>query len=113
MEDQKLLIRAALLYDFKQGKSAAESHRTIISVFGEESISDRQCRTWFQRFQSGNECLKDEPRGRHPPEVSNKDLLVEIENHPTLTTRELAELFDVSHSAIEKHLHQLGKKNGK
>ena len=44
--------------------------------------------------------------GRQRPEV-----LVEIENVPTLTTRELAELFDVSNAPIENHLRQLGKKN--
>src|SRR4051812_1796273 len=111
MENEKFLIRAAMLYDFKQGKSAAESHRTIISAFGDGSISESQCRKWFQRFQSGNENLQDVPHERHPQGVTGVDLLAEIEEIPALTTRELAEMFDVSHTTIENHLHRVGKKS--
>ena len=38
------------------------------------------------------------------------DLLAEIEEDPALTTRELAEMFNVSHTKIGNHLHRVGKK---
>jgi hypothetical protein len=107
MEDKKFRIRAALFYDFKQGKSPAESHRTIITVFGEESIHIRQCQRWFQRFQGGDESLVDEPHQGH---TKDDDLLALIEDCPTLTVRELAEIFEVSHMTIKNYLHKLGKR---
>ncbi|CAJ0921310.1 unnamed protein product, partial [Mesorhabditis belari] len=87
MQEKKFRLRAALWYDFKQGKSAAESHRTIIEVFGEDSISERQCQIWFQQLKDGNESLQDEERSGRPQEISDEDSLDAIELNPTLTTR--------------------------
>lgn len=111
MEDHKFIIRAALLYDFKLGKNAAESHRSIIKAFGEDAINKRQCQNWFQRFKSGNEDLHDQPRSGRPQEVVDADLLNAIEIDPSLSSRELAEMFNLDHGSILKHLHQLGKVN--
>lgn len=40
MSDQKFRVRVCLLYDFKQGKTAAESHRTLCNSFGESVIDN-------------------------------------------------------------------------
>ena len=61
MASQKCGIRFCMLYDFKQGKMAAKSHRSICYAFGEEIISESQWRRWLQCFQDGNESLEDEP----------------------------------------------------
>ncbi|RCN26008.1 hypothetical protein ANCCAN_28274 [Ancylostoma caninum] len=64
MADLKSGIRYCLLYDFKKGKTAAESHRDLCEAFGQDVVSELQCQRWFHKFLSGNEILEDDARGR-------------------------------------------------
>ena len=57
---QKYILRACLLYVYKQGKTASDSHQTLCEAFGEDILSESQCRRWFQRFRRGDESLEDE-----------------------------------------------------
>ena len=66
MTDQKFVLRACLLYDFKMKKSALESHRNLCEAFGENVLSERSCQEWFRRFRGGDEGLEDEPHGHRP-----------------------------------------------
>ncbi|KIH54670.1 hypothetical protein ANCDUO_15183 [Ancylostoma duodenale] len=70
MTHLKSSIRCCLLYDFKRGKTASESHRDLCDAFGQDVISERQCERWFHKFRSGNESLEDDVRGR-PPSVAD------------------------------------------
>ena len=81
-----------MLYDFKQGRTAAECHRSFCNAFGEDVISERQCRRRFQRFRDGDETLEDEEHQRRPQAVDNEALKEAIESDPCQTTRELAEM---------------------
>ncbi|KAK6056814.1 hypothetical protein COOONC_05677 [Cooperia oncophora] len=81
------------------------------SVFGEEALSESQCRRWFQRFKNGNESLEDEEHGSRPQVVDNQVLKSVIELDPCQTTRELATHFGCSNSTIHEPLLVIGKKN--
>lgn len=111
MVEQKYVLRASLLYDYKQGKSAADSHRTLCLAFGANVLSESQCRRWFQRFRDGNENLEDEEHDRRPPTVDDNELKQAIEDDPTMSTRELATIFGCSNSTIDVHLKAIGKEN--
>ncbi|KAK6750447.1 hypothetical protein RB195_002430 [Necator americanus] len=111
MLDQKFRMRACMWYDFKQGKSAAESHCALSEVFGEEALSESQCRRWFQRFKNGNESLEGEEHGSRPQVVDDQVLKSVIELDPRQTTRELATHFGCSNSTIHEHLLAIGKTN--
>lgn len=52
--------------------------------------------------------LQDEPRSGRPKELDDDVLKTLVSNEPLLTTREIAEKFDVTHTAIENHLKKLG-----
>ena len=111
MDDQKYRMRICMLYDFKQGKTAAESHRILSEVFENDVPSLRQCYRWFQRFHDGDETLEDEERGHNSQIVNNDQLRLVVESDPSQTARELAKTFDCSHTTIEIHLHAIDKSN--
>jgi histone-lysine N-methyltransferase SETMAR len=65
--------------------------------------------TAFNRFNNVNLELDDLPRPGRPLEL-DVDLLKQlIEQDPRLTSRCLAEQLGCSHTAVEKHLNELGK----
>ena len=111
MLEQKFIVRVSMLYDFKQGKSAAESLQTLHSSFGEDCISRSQCFKWFKRFHDGDESLEDHDHKRRPQSLDEGVLKDAIEADPTLTLRELAAKFGCSYTTIETHLQAIGKKN--
>ena len=104
-------MRVCTLYDFKQGKTAVESHKIMSKVFKNGLPSLRQCQRWFQRFQAGDETLEDEERGHNPQIVNNEELRLVVESDPSQTARELAKTFNCSHTTIESHLHAIEKSN--
>lgn len=109
MIDQRYVFRAALLFQFKLGETAAESCRKLCKAFGENVISERQCQHWFLRFRDGDESLEDSEHG-HRPLTMNLELLKEsIESDPQQSTRELAYKFDCCQKTICNNLHRLGK----
>ena len=91
MTDQKLVLRACLLYDFKMKKSASKSHRNLCEAFGENILSERTCQEWFRRFRERDDSLEAEPHGYPPVVLDNAELLEIVELDPTQTLAELAE----------------------
>lgn len=104
-------MRVCLWYDFKQGKTAKESHKTLSNIFKNDAYSERECRLWFKRLNEGDESLEDHGRGHPPSALDDSELLKAVEEDPRLSTRELAKMFDTGHTTIEEHLHRLGKAN--
>jgi transposase len=102
-------IRVLLLHEFRLGHKATEAANNICSTMGEDVLSIRTAQHWFNRFKNGNLELDDLPRPGRPLEV-DVDLLKQlIEQDPRLTLRCLAEQLGCSHTAVEKHLNELGK----
>jgi len=102
-------IRVLLLHEFRLGHKATEAANNICSTMGEDVLSIRTAQHWFNRFKNGNLELDDLPRPGRPLEV-DVDLLKQlIEQDPRLTSRCLAEQLGCSHTAVEKHLNELGK----
>lgn len=105
----KQLIRSCLLYDFKSGLKAVESIRRINAAFGEGTVSRTTAYDWFDRFRGGDYSLEDQPRSGRPSELDDDELRAAVEDDPHITTRELAELLDVSHQTVSSHLQAIGK----
>ena len=104
-------FRHILLNYFRKGKNAVQARKKLIDVYGEKSLTGRQCRNWFARFRSGDFDLKDGPRSGRPSEVDNDKIKAMIENNRRSTTREIAEKLNISHTCVERHLKQLGYVN--
>ena len=45
---------------FRNRKNAAQAHRKLCGVYGDDCISERQCQNWFARFRYGNFDVKDD-----------------------------------------------------
>ena len=99
-----------LLHEFRLGHKATEAARNICSTMGEDTLSIRTVQHWFNRFQSGNFELNDSRHSGRPLEVDVDVLKQLIEEDPRLTTLCLAERLGCSHTTVERHLSDLGKK---
>ena len=49
-------------------------------MYGEETLKERQCRNWFDKFFSENFSLKGEQRSGQPNEVDNDQIKAIIES---------------------------------
>ena len=77
--DEHLHVHHIMLYHFEKGWTAAQSFQDLNELFGEGTISERQCREWFAHFKSGDTCLEDkEGRGR-PSDFNDQVLLQAVE----------------------------------
>ena len=76
---------------------------------GKDLLSISTAQHWFNRFKNGNLELDDLPRSgrRMKLDVELKKQLIEEE--PRLTSQYLAGQLGCSHTAMEKHLNELGK----
>ena len=96
---------------FRKGKNAVQAQKKLYDVYGERSLTERQCQNWFARFRFGNFDLKDAPCFGRPTEVNDDKIKAIIENNQGSTTREIAEMLNISHTCFERHLKQLGYVN--
>ena len=96
-------IRHIMLYRYEKGYKAAEAFRDLNELFGEGTIGERQVRRWFERFKSGNKSLEDEGGRGRPSDFDDQALLDAVEEDESLTTRLLAEMFNVGQSTIIRH----------
>ena len=67
-------MREALLFCFNLEKSAAESHRMLVEIYGDNALSETTCRDWFRRFNDDNFDLGDKKRKNWPRKVENYQL---------------------------------------
>ena len=102
-------IPTILLHQFRLAHRATEADNNMCSTMGEDLLSIRSAQHWFNRFKNGNLELDDLSRPGRPLEVNVDHLKQLIEQHPRLTSQCLAEQLGCSHTAVEKHLNELGK----
>ena len=102
-------IRPILLHQFRLRHKATEAANNICNTMSEDLLSIRSAQHCFNRFKNGNLELDDLPRPGRPLKVDVDHLKQLIEQDPRLTSPCLAEQLGCSHTAVEKHLNELGK----
>ena len=60
------------------------------------------------KFRAGDYSLEDAPPLGRPVEVDSDQIETLIENNQCCTTWEIGDIFKISKSSIENHLHQFG-----
>ena len=89
-------------------KTAAESHRILMEVYGEHALAERTCQKWFARFKSGDFGLEDEERSGQPKKFEDDELEALLDEDCCQTQEELAEFLGVTQAAISKRLKAAG-----
>ena len=80
-------------------------------MYGEGAVTDQMCQKWFAKFCAGDFLLDDVPQLARSVEVDGNQIETLIENNQHYTTWEIADVFKISKSSVENHLHQLGYVN--
>lgn len=100
--------RHILLYYFKKGKRAADTHKKICRVYGDDALTERVCQKWYAKFRSGDFDVNDAPRSGRPTKINSSNVKAIIEVNPSQSVREIATTLSISHTSVENHLRQLG-----
>ena len=72
------------------------------------ALSAPVCQRWFVKFHSGDFNIKDAPRSARPMAVDNDKVKALVDANHRYTTRNVAEIPNVSKSSVENHLKALG-----
>lgn len=105
---KKSFLRGILLHYYIMKKSAAESHRILVEVYGDHALSDTTCRDWFRRFKNDDFSTEDKERPGQEKKFQDKDLVTLLEQDSCQTQLELADSLGVTQAAISKRLKALG-----
>ena len=101
---EKVFFRGVLLHYFNMKKTAAESHRILVEVYGEHALAKRTCQKWFARFKSVDFALEDEERPGQPKKFEDEELEALHDEDCCQTQEELAESLGITQAAISKRL---------
>jgi len=108
MEGNNVHYRHILLYYFKKGKRAADAHKKICYVYGDNALTERVCQKWFAKFRSRDFDINDAPRSGRPTKINSDNVKAIIDKDPCQSVREIATALNISHTSAENHLRQLG-----
>lgn len=105
---KKQHLREVLLSYFFAKKTAAESHRLLVELYGEHALSRTQCFDWFSRFNSGDFDIRDKERPGQPKKFEDEELETLLDEDPCQTQDEIAETLGVDRTTVAKRLKALG-----
>ena len=97
---EKVFLRGVLLHYFNMKKTAAESHRILVEIYGEHALVKRTCQKWFARFKSGDFSLEDEERPGQPKKFEDEKLEALLDKDCCQTQEELIESLGATQAAI-------------
>ena len=101
-------IRHVMLFHYRKGYNASQTCREICAVYGEDAVTVRTVRNWFERFRGGNLNAKDLPRsGRSLTEKADEILqLIAIDRHASCS--DIADALGINHQTVWNHFKKAG-----
>ncbi|XP_026823949.1 histone-lysine N-methyltransferase SETMAR-like [Ooceraea biroi] len=107
MEQNKQYFRYLMLFYFHKRKNATQTKEKIRAVYGEDAVSERVCQNRFVEFRASDTC-EDGKRSGRPLVADDDQIKTLIENNPHYTTRDIAQIVNVSQKTVVNRLHTLG-----
>lgn len=104
----KVFLRGVLLHYFNMKKSATESHRILVEVYGDHALAERTCQKWFSRFKSGDFNLEDDERPGQPKRFEDEELEALLDEDACQNQQDLAKSLGVDQATISRRLKALG-----
>jgi len=105
---KKLNLREVLLHYFILKKSATETHRLLVNIYGEHAPSKTSCKEWFRRFNSDDFDVRDKERKGAPKKFEDTELQALLGEDSCLSLDRLAKELNVDRSIVGKRLHAMG-----
>ena len=106
-------IRHMMFFHHRKGYNVSQTCREICAVYGEDVVTDRTVRNWFERFRGENLDVKDLPRsGWSFTEKADEILqLITINRHASC--EDIADALGINHQTVCNYLKKAGytKKN--
>jgi len=96
-----------MLFYFCKGKNATQNRKKICAMYEEDAVSERVCQNWFAKFRAGDMTCEDREHSGRPLVVDDDQIKNLIESNPHYTTREIAEIIDISQKTVVNYLHTL------
>lgn len=97
-----------LLHYFISKKSAAETYRMLVEVYGDHAPFNTTCKEWFQRFRNDDFDVGDKEHGKPPKKFEDAELEELLTEDSCQTQSELAQSLNVDRSTVAKRLKALG-----
>ena len=89
-------LREVMLSNFIQKKTAAETDRFLLQIYGKHSPSQNTCEYWFRRFKINDFDVSDKERVGAPKKFEDEKLEALLSEDPCLTEDELALSLDAT-----------------
>lgn len=109
MESDRSVHRSIIWYLLKCDKSAAEIHRELVRVCGQDAPSDRTVRRWVEEFKSGKNSTEDAERAGRPvtsvTQVNTLEMEQLVVDSPRITIEELSQALGISRGSVQEIIH--------
>jgi transposase len=105
MESSEIEQRTNMIFCFKLGKTAIETHEMLVRVYGDAAVSGKAVYKWLERFRGGAESAEGEQHsGRQS--TSTTDVNVSkinemIRANRRLTNREICNALNISFGSVQ------------
>ena len=110
MELSRDQIRTLIYYEWKKGLNPPSITKEMNSILGSNTVSERTCRNWVNKFNEGVFSTKDEDRSGRPMCDIDEQILSTLNENPRTTATLMADTLGVDKSTVTLHLKNLGYK---
>ena len=74
VKEQRICIK----FCFKLNKTAAETHRMLKEVFGEQALSQARTFEWFKHLKDGRESVEDRKYSGRPSTCTTPEMIAKV-----------------------------------